>query len=142
MRMGTVMQARMYMPENQAGLLKPIIYCCSYKGITENAVSLNKLLAEALIKLKPMRRTMQIEKCFAEIIGELPEKVVIKDFDVLFNPDYKVDILKVMVNVCKTRPFSVVWPGKINGNKLMYAEEGYKDYKEYDVDDYDITCII
>lgn len=26
--------------------------------------------------------------------------------------------------------------------KLVYAEDGYADYKEYDVEQYDITCVV
>ena len=85
---------------------------------------------------------MKIEKCFAAILAKFPEGVVLKDFDVLFNPDYKIDVLKIMVNTCKAKPFSIIWPGSIEGNRLIYAEEGFRDYKTYDVNDYDITCIV
>lgn len=140
--MGIIIQARRFSPQNQAGLLKPIIYCCPFEGVTENAVSLSAELAQALKAFKPKRRTMQIEKCFAETIAKLPEGAVLKDFDVLFNPDYKVDIMKIMVNACKVKPFSIIWPGTFDGERLVYAEEGYRDYKTYDVNDYDITCIV
>ncbi len=77
-----------------------------------------------------------------DILAKLPGGVVLKDFDVLFNPDYKVDVLKIMINTCKAKPFSIIWPGFFDGNRLVYAEEGFQDYKTYDVDDYDITCIV
>ncbi|MEG0835386.1 MAG: BREX-3 system P-loop-containing protein BrxF [Christensenellaceae bacterium] len=128
--------------QNSTWLLKPIIYCCPNKAVIDQAVSLNKELAQALILYKSKRRTMQIEKCFAEVIDKLPDESIIKDFDVLFNPDYKVDVLKIMINTCKAKPFGVIWPGNIDDNRLTYAEEGYIDYKTYDVNDYDITCII
>lgn len=140
--MGNVISSRHFSPQKTGGLLKPIIYCCPYPGIEKQAVSLNKLLAEALIQFRPKRRTMQIEKCFSDIIVGLPDAPVIKDFDVLFNPDFKVDILKIIVSVCKKKPFSVIWPGKLDGNRLIYAEEQYRDYKVYEVDDYDITCVV
>lgn len=73
---------------------------------------------------------------------KLPDEVIIKDFDVLFNPEYKVDMMKIMVVACKIKPFSAIWPGTLVENKLIYAEEGFKDYKTYSVEDYDVTCII
>ena len=99
--MGVIITARKFSPQNQAGLLKPIVYCYPYEGVTEHAVSINLELAQALKAFKPKRRTMQIERCFAEILSKLPEGVVLKDFDALFNPDYKVDVMKMMVNTCK-----------------------------------------
>lgn len=140
--MGTIIPTRNFSMKNSMWLLKPVIYCNSDTSIEAQAISLNKALAQELIIYKPKRRTMQIEKCLFDIIDKLPENSIIKDFDVLFNPNYKIDVLKIMVNVCKAKPFSMIWPGTIDGNKLVYAEEGYIDYKTYDVNDYDVTCII
>lgn len=140
--MGVIVTAWKFNPQNQSGVLKPIVYCCSYEGVTEKAVSINLELAQALKAFKPKRRTMQIERCFADILAKLPEGVVLKNFDVLFNPEYKVDVLKIMVNACKAKPFSIIWPGSFDGSRLVYAEEGFQDYKTYDVKDYDITCIV
>ena len=56
------------------------------------------------------------------ITGET-DGVVIKDFDVMFNPEYKVDVLKIMVDACKRKPFSIIWPGKCEDGKLFYMEE-------------------
>ena len=44
--------------------------------------------------------------------------------------------------VCKQKTFSVIWPGRMDGEKLFYAEEGFPDYKSYKISDYDITCIV
>lgn len=140
--MGTIIPTRNFSMQNSIWLLKPFIYCNSDTSIEAQAISINKALAQELIIYKPKRRTMQIEKCLLDIIAKLPENSIIKDFDVLFNPNYKIDVLKIMVNVCKAKPFSMIWPGTIDGNKLVYAEEGYIDYKTYDVNDYDVTCII
>lgn len=140
--MGVIIQARKFSPQNQTGLLKPIVFCCPYEGVTEGAVSLNKELAQVLMTYRPERRTMLIEMCFREMIAELPEGVILKDFDVLFNPDYKVDVMKIMVNACKGNPFSIIWPGTFDGERLVYAQEGYQDYRRYAIDDYDITCIV
>ena len=38
--------------------------------------------------------------------------------------------------------FRVIWHGTYIDGKLIYAEEGYLDYKVYNICDYDITCII
>lgn len=127
--------------KNQIGLPKPIIYCNPAADLIEQAVSLNHTLAEALILYKPARRTFQVERCFQTALARLPDDAVIKDFDVLFNPEYKIDVLKILIRNCKTKPFSVIWPGTLQDGKLLYAEVDYKDYKEYDVDAYDVTCV-
>lgn len=140
--MGVTINARKFSSQNQAGILKPIIYCCLNETIEENAVSMNQNLAQVLKNVEVKRRTMQVERCFIELLAKLPEDAVVKEFDVLFNPAYKIDVLKILVNACKIKTFSVLWPGTFEGNKLIYAKEGCKDYKIYDVKDYDITCIV
>jgi hypothetical protein len=85
---------------------------------------------------------MRIESFFNQILSQSPDGVVVKDFDVMFNPEYKVDVLKIMIDACKRKPFSIIWPGRYENGKLFYAEDGYPDYQVFSVEDYDVTCIV
>lgn len=140
--MGEIITSLRFSLDTTEGVLKPIVYCGKFPLIEAGAIPLNKLLVEALIGVKPKRRAIKIEKCFVDVLATLPDGVTIKDFDVLFNPEYKADVLKILVSACRTKPFSVIWPGTIKENRLIYAEEAYPDYKEYDVGIYDITCVV
>lgn len=140
--MGAIISSKDFSEDNVAGLLKPIIYCCSNDNMNARAVSINLLLAEKLIGCRPIRRTIKMESFFKEILEQLPDNVVIKDFDVMFNPEYKIDVLRIMTVACKKKPFSVIWCGKYEDGKLIYAEDGYSDFKSFNIDEYDVTCII
>lgn len=140
--MGAIIQARTFSSEEQAGLLKPIIYCCPCGDLENEAVSINILLSEKLIKHQPNRRTMRLEQCFGQVIDTLNDGVIIKDFDVMFNPEYQVDLLRIMIVACKKKTFSIIWPGKYEDGKLFYAEEGFPDYKVFNIEDYDVSCIV
>ena len=63
-----------------------------------NAYSLNRELAEKLISVRPRMRSIQMEKCLVDVLKKLPLNAVVKDVDVLFNPVYKVDVLKVLIS--------------------------------------------
>ena len=119
-----------------------IIFQTSLDDDKEKAFSVNKALAAELIKWEPMRRTIQLEKCFVKVLESLPEQPIIKDIDVLFNPAYKVDVMKMLVSAYKQKQFSLVWPGSYTDGKLMYSEEGYPDYRVYEIKDYDIMYVI
>lgn len=140
--MGNIIHSLSVTGLGYVGLLKPVIYCCPDETVVESAISINYTLAEKLFALKPKRRTIQLAICFEEILKMLPDNTVIKDFDVMFNPEYKVDVLKIMIDACKRKPFSIIWPGKYEDGKLFYAEDGYPDFKAFRVEDYDITCIV
>lgn len=107
-----------------------------------DAISMNKAIAEELLKFKPNRRTIQLEKCFNKVLGSLPDGTVIKGIDVMFNPAYKVDVLSLLIAAYKRKPFSLIWTGRVENDKLIYSEEGYADYRVYNISNYDIICVI
>lgn len=137
--MGTTIEARNLAARQE--LFRLLIYVKA-DAVQDKAISVNKSVAEQLLKLKPSRRTMQLEKCFLKAIASLPEESVIKDIDVLFNPDYKVDVIKLLISANKQRAFSIIWPGEFRDGKLIYSEENYPDYKSFPISDYDIYCVI
>ena len=140
--MGIIIKARDLPALERSGIQRPVIYCNSDAVDIDGAVSLNIELAKKLAAIKPNRRTMRMEQCFRQVIESLPDDIVIKDFDVLFNPDYEIDILRIMSSLAKSKPYRIIWPGKCDGQRLIYAEEGYQDYKVFEVDKYDVTCVI
>jgi len=138
--MGTVIDLRQLAA--QKNLYRLIIYANGTYDQEDSAISINKRLAEELRKLKPTRRTMQLEKCFNKILDSLPEKVVIKDIDVMFNPAYRVDVIRILVEANKRHPFSLVWSGRYEDSRLLYSEENLTDYKAFEISDYDILCVV
>ena len=122
--------------------MRPVIYCNERYCENLQQVALNEKLAALLLKIKPERRTMRIKRCFQEVLTNIPENSCIRDFDVLFNPAYKIDVLQLLTVANRSKAFFFLCPGTVTNGKLVYAEDGYADYKEYDVEQYDITCVV
>ena len=139
--MGAIIIAKEFNPNNK-GLYRPIIYCTSNINVASKSEPINALLAEQLIKYPANRRTMNLERCFNQVLLNFPDEVIIKNFDVMFNPAYRVDVLKIMIAAYKKKSFNVIWPGSYENGKLYYAQEEYLDYKVFSIKDYDITCIV
>lgn len=138
--MGTVIELNS-LPNEDAMLSRLLIYMKVIKKIHEPK-SVSKPLADALLACKPNRRSIKLEQIFCSVLDTFPDGVVIKDIDVMFNPDYKVDVLKILMAARKRKRYSVIWPGRCENGKLVYGEDGYPDYKTYDIENYDITCVI
>ena len=85
---------------------------------------------------------MKLEQIFNKVLDRYPDGVIIKDIDVMFNPAYQVDVLKILTEARKSKPYSVIWPGRYENGTLYYSEQGYPDYKTYEVKNYDITCVV
>ena len=129
--------------QKQEGLItRLLVYYRALEKASMEAVSLSKPLSEAISGCKPNRRSMKLEQIFYSVLERYPEGVIVKDIDVLFNPDYQVDILRLLTETYKRKRYSVIWPGARSEGKLIYGEEGYRDYKVYDINKYDITCVI
>lgn len=137
--MGTIVEVRKLPPDMTT---KRLCIYCNFEDAISGAVSVNTAIAQELLGIREKSRTMKLEQCFSNVLASLPENVIIKDLDVLFNPSYKIDILKMLVNVYKHKHFSIVWNGSVCDEKLIYGEEGFLDYKSYDINDYDIVCVI
>lgn len=140
--MGNIVQYSKLSGQSIQGLMRPIVFCDSAYCNQANMFDINHALAEKLMKIKPERRSIRLEMCFNQILSGLPDNVIVKNFDVMFNPNYKVDVLQILIAANRKKTFSVLWPGKLLAGKLIYAEDGYVDYKEFDVNNYDITCVI
>lgn len=140
--MGKQISKYKYQKHGSGGLMKPIIFCCPDEELEKNAIALNVSIAEKLITTKPSRRSFKLPSIIDTIIADLPEDSIIKDFDVLFNPDYQIDVLQLLIAAYKKKEFAILWPGTYSDGKLMYAETDYSDFKIYDLDKYDVTCIV
>ena len=136
--MGIVLEPGQIIDENLFSRL--VVY---KKKIIElqKSKSISKELADSLLACRPNRRSMKLEQIFNTVLDRYPDGVTIKDIDVLFNPAYKVDVLKILISARKRKRYCVIWPGEFEDGKLIYGEEGYADYKVYNIADYDITFI-
>ena len=127
---------------SEKDLLKPVIFVQENCPIKDKAVPLNLLLAKELIAINEEDRSTNMADCVLKIIQGLPAGSVIKDFDVLFNPAYAIDVLQILILCCKQHNFQVIWPGRYDNGKLIYADVDRLDYKTYRIENYDITCVV
>ena len=140
--MGIVISKRNLNTYDKNRLMRPLIYCNPGKEIEDKAISINVALAKILVTINPNRRTIRMEHCVHKVLSGLPKDAIIKDFDVMFNPEYEVDILRIIIAQYRVKPFDVIWPGRYENGKLIYAEEGFRDYSVYKIDNYDVTCVV
>ena len=99
-----------------------LIYWTRIRELSSQPVSVSRLLSEKLQDVSPRSRTMRLASCFQSVIAQYPDNVVIKDIDVMFNPAYQVDILKILTEARKSKPYSVIWPGRYENGTLYYSE--------------------
>lgn len=137
--MGTLIEYRNAPNRRTASQL--VVYCNSRSETNGTVYSLNKPLAAELVQLESSRRTMRLGDCFQNVLNRLPDWPIVMDIDVMFNPNYKVDVMKILISSYKHKRYSLIWPGNYAEGKLTYGEENSLDYHVYKISDYDVVCV-
>lgn len=126
---------------------KVIILCTNYRSIQGifkgfKIISLGVILSEKLLRYPiEIRNSILIQELDKLLLNTDENKLLIKDIDILFNPGYKIDVLKYFYSLAKVKKVVIQWNGIIKNDYLQYSEIGYLDYKRYSINKYDIICI-
>ena len=105
-------------------------------------LSLNKILAEALLK-----RDMALRPQFARdeairIISSVQSPILLTDYEMLFDPRYSIDVIRLFYELSRRTKIVIKWCGTLDDNQLVYATSAYRDFHSYNIHDYDIICVI
>jgi hypothetical protein len=145
--MGTVVKISAFTKEILAKTNIPVVFC-SLSPATERLlnegnhrkVSLNLPLAQALTAQNENSRLLHVAD---EVLKIVPTgaPVYLTDFEVLFDPRYQLDVLRLFCDISRKVKLAVQWPGTFESNTLYYAEPEYPDYHAFDIQSYDILCV-
>lgn len=106
-----------------------------------NNIKLNKKFAQKLIFYNQKEREIKAYDIVKSMLLESNMDILLSDFDILFDPRYYIDVIKLFIEVSRVRKIYVEWPGNLVNKILTYSEPKYSDYSEYIVENYDIYCI-
>ena len=126
---------------------KAIIICTNYRNVENvfkdfNEISLGINLADKLIRYpRENRNHIILEELDNLLLKSKHKEIIVKDIDILFNPEYKFDVIKYFTNIARVKKIVVVWNGVITNEYLQYSENSYMDYKRYLIKNYDIICV-
>lgn len=121
----------------------PILELCKiYKFEEITTVDLGLELSSILKEISIDKRYESVQKGLDKIFIDMnSNNLMVLNVDILFNPSYKLNVLKYFIKLARTKKVLVQWPGEIKGNVLQYSKINYTDYVKYDLQDYEIACI-
>ena len=126
----------------------PIIIACKNSAIIQaiedqyQLININILLSQRLIDYDIKQRNQQALIEINNILTLPGDKVYLKRYQVLFTPQYGINVLKLFCEIAKQRHIAVRWCGQISDRTLVYSIPESKDYNMYQIDDYDVICLI
>lgn len=147
--MGAVINVSMLSKDVLRKATAPIILCSFpnrvarlMEGSQYTPLNLNIRLAEELAKYPAEQRPRRANDEVMSIVSQCKAPTLLEDYEILFDPRYDVDAIKVFTELARRQKVVVKWCGKLSGNSLEYATPDDKDYHSFRIQDYDITCVI
>ncbi|WP_091349061.1 BREX-3 system P-loop-containing protein BrxF [Anaerobranca gottschalkii] len=126
----------------------PIIFCsleprliklideCKYQKL-----SLNLELSKTLLKKEIHNRTQFVTDEVMEIVNSKHGPIFLIDYEMLFDPRYQIDVIKLFCELSRKTQIIVKWCGTFEDNHLIFATPDYSDYHSYNINNYQIICV-
>ena len=146
--MGLLVNSRALTADQLLRLPSPVLLCAKRDDFTKaileagiQTVSVNLPLAKELVG-QPVSEILT--NVTATAVRLMPDglPVFLTDYEMLFDPRYNLDVIKLFCEIARHNKLIVKWCGSFDGDSLVYSEPGYDDYAKYIVSEYEITCVI
>lgn len=105
-----------------------------------STISLNELLSSRLIGYPAQDRPSMVENVFSQIMTPY-QNVFVTNIEMLFDPRYPVDVLKLFCYHARVSNIVILWPGNLKDNHLIYGQSSDPDYHSYDLSNYQIQVL-
>jgi len=105
-------------------------------------VNIGLMLSERMYKAKAEGSSVNISDELDAILGEEQSDITLENTDIIFSPEYELDVIKLLLQVGRNQRLYIQWPGEVAGEKLTYSEPGRFDFKEYNIKDYVDTYVV
>lgn len=127
---------------------RPVVLCAPSALLEEvllkngyTPIGLNLPLAKKLASRPQKERADFVTEDALSLLVNA-DKVLLQDFEMLFDPRYRLNVLRTFGTIALSRKLVVKWCGSFDDDALMYAAPEYPDYKRYPIGSYDVTCVI
>lgn len=99
-------------------------------------LSLSVELSQHLHDLPPQRRPSRIPQLCANILRDhAPGPLLCADIPLLFEPEWRIDPLRLLLEASKSATLIIAWPGTYQGDALAYAVPAHAHYRVWSTAD-------
>ena len=95
-------------------------------------INVNLELSRCMLDVTDKQRALQAGRLLGAIVEEADTDTVLLDnTEMLFDPALQQDPLRLLQTVSRERTVVVAWNGKVDDGRLVYAEPGHPEYRQY-----------
>ena len=141
--MGTIISRRDFLTVNNQ--VHQGVFLFNFKVVLPpNTISFNLglLLGEKMFDAKIGNQAIKIETALELLVNDNDGNIFFENTDVLFSPEYGLDVIKLLLQVGRNRKVYMIWPGAMTETRLTYSKPNRFDLKEYNIKYYVDTYVV
>ena len=100
--------------------------------IGTEVININLMLSSELLGLSEKQRVLHLPDILYNLVDTKHAMVVLDNIEILFDKCLKQDPLKLLQLISRNHSVVAAWNGKIEQQRLTYAETGHPEYRQYD----------
>ena len=97
-------------------------------------VNLSLELSHRLLDLTVRRRVLELPCALDEILGRDAPLVLLDNTEILFDPAFRQDPLRLLQHASRNRTIVASWNGTVDDRYLSYADPGHPEHRRYPTD--------
>ncbi len=88
-------------------------------------------LPPALFDIPSRKRPVTVVDVLGDMLRSAADVAVVDNIEVLFDPQLRIDPLKLFQDHARNRVIIAAWPGGIDGDVLTFAVAGHPEFRTY-----------
>lgn len=100
-----------------------------------SVINVNLALSSELLELTAKQRSLRLPSILDQIVNSELSPVVLDNIEILFDKNLKQDPLRLLQGISRNRAVVASWNGIVTSGKLIYAEPGHPEYRNYETAD-------
>jgi len=98
-------------------------------------VNVNLALSSELLELTAKQRALRLPEIFARVTDSEADPLLLDNLEILFDDHLKQDPLRLLQGISRNRTVVASWNGYATAQKLVYAEPGHAEHRNYEIGD-------
>ena len=99
-----------------------------------NIQNVNLILSRELLEVTLKKRPLVVQKLFVDLFEKQENYILLDNLEILFEPSLQCNPVNMLKNLSRNNIVISTWNGTYNNDKLTYAEQGHKEYGQFDID--------
>lgn len=100
-----------------------------------SVINVNLSLSSELLELTAKQRSLRLPSILDQIVNSELSPVILDNLEILFDKDLKQDPLRLLQGISRNRAVVASWNGTVTSGRLLYAEAGHPEYRNYETAD-------